>query len=48
VKLKILLVDDEEAILAQMRGAFASDYDVFTASIEAEAMRVYEKERPLW
>jgi two-component system NtrC family response regulator len=46
VKPKILLVDDEEAILEQMRWAFASDYDVFTASIEAEAMCIYEKERP--
>ncbi|MGH7793853.1 MAG: PEP-CTERM-box response regulator transcription factor [Candidatus Binatia bacterium] len=46
MKPKILLVDDEEAILKQMRWALASDYAVFTASVEAEAMNIYEKERP--
>ena len=43
---KILLVDDEENILKQMRWALESDYEVFTSSIEGEAMSLFEKERP--
>jgi two-component system, NtrC family, response regulator len=46
VKPKILLVDDEENILKQMRWALESDYDVFTISDEGEAMSTFEKEKP--
>ena len=46
VKPKILLVDDEENILKQMRWALESDYDVFTTSVEGEAMNIFEKEKP--
>jgi two-component system NtrC family response regulator len=46
VKPKILLVDDEENILKQMRWALEADYDVFTTSVEGEAMSIFEKEKP--
>jgi len=46
VKPKLLLVDDEENILKQMRWALESDYDVFTTSVEGEAMSIFEKEKP--
>jgi two-component system NtrC family response regulator len=46
VKPKILLVDDEENILKQMHWALESDYDVFTASVEGDAMSIFEKEKP--
>jgi two-component system, NtrC family, response regulator len=46
VKSKILLVDDEENILKQMRWALEADYDVFTTSMEGEAMSIFERERP--
>ena len=40
---KILLVDDEENILKQMRWALEPDYDVFTSSIEGEALTLFER-----
>jgi two-component system, NtrC family, response regulator len=46
VKPKILLVDDDENILKQMRWALEPDYDVFTISDEGEAMSAFEKEKP--
>jgi two-component system NtrC family response regulator len=46
VKPKILLVDDEENILKQMRWAFEPDYDVFATSDEGEAISIFEKEKP--
>jgi two-component system, NtrC family, response regulator len=46
VKPKILLVDDDENILKQMRWALEPDYDVFTISDEGEAMSTFEKEKP--
>ena len=46
MKPKILLVDDEENILKQMRWALESDYDVFTTSAEGEAMTIFEREKP--
>jgi two-component system, NtrC family, response regulator len=46
VKPKLLLVDDEENILKQMRWALESDYDVFTASAEGDAMSIFEREKP--
>ena len=41
----ILLVDDEENILEQMRSALEAEYDVFTASSESEAVTTFERER---
>jgi DNA-binding NtrC family response regulator len=46
VKPKILLVDDDEAILEQLRWALAFDYNVFTAALAADAIGIYEKEHP--
>ena len=43
---KILLVDDEELILKQMRIAFETDYDVLTSSSEGDALATFERERP--
>jgi two-component system NtrC family response regulator len=43
---KILLVDDEENILKQMRWALDPDYDVFTTSDEGDAMSIFEREKP--
>ena len=43
---KILLVDDEENILKQMRWALESDYQVFTSGVEGEALSLFEKEKP--
>ena len=43
---KLLLVDDEENILKQMRYALEADYQVFTSSIEGEALSIFEKEKP--
>ena len=39
-------MDDEEAILQQMRVAFEADYDVLTSSSEKEALETFERERP--
>ena len=46
MKPKILLVDDEENILKQMRWALDADYDVYATSAEGEAMSIFEKEKP--
>ncbi len=46
MKSKILLVDDEENILKQMRWALEPDYDVFTTSTEGEAIGIFESEKP--
>ena len=46
VKPKILLVDDEENILKQMRWALEPDYEVLTTSNEGEALALFETERP--
>jgi two-component system NtrC family response regulator len=43
---KILLVDDEENILKQMRWALEPDYQVLTSSIESEALSLFETEKP--
>jgi two-component system, NtrC family, response regulator len=45
VKAKVLLVDDEEKIVEQMRSALEAAYDVFTASNETEAMTIFEREK---
>jgi two-component system, NtrC family, response regulator len=43
---KILLVDDEENVLKQMRWALEPDYEVLTASNEAEAIALFQQESP--
>jgi two-component system, NtrC family, response regulator len=45
VKTKLLLVDDEEPVLRQMRCALETDYEVFVASNEIDAMAIFERER---
>ena len=45
MKPKVLLVDDEENILEQMRSALEAEYEVFTASNESEALKTFERER---
>jgi two-component system NtrC family response regulator len=46
MKSKILLVDDEEHILKQMRWALDADYNVFTTSEEGDAMSIFDREKP--
>lgn len=46
MKPKILMVDDEEAILKQMRWALESEYEVFTASNERDAIAQFSSEQP--
>jgi len=46
VKSRILLVDDEESLLKQMRWALDADYEILTASTEAEAVAMFESEHP--
>jgi two-component system NtrC family response regulator len=46
VKPKILIVDDEENILKQMRWALESDYEVLTATQENEANELFAREMP--
>ncbi len=45
MKAKILLVDDEENILKEMRSVLEAEYDVFTASNESDAITKFERER---
>ena len=45
MKAKVLLVDDEENIVEQMRLALETEYDVFTASSETEAITTFEREK---
>ena len=44
--LKLLLVDDDENMLKQLRWALESDYQVLTSSMEGEALSLFEKEKP--
>jgi two-component system NtrC family response regulator len=46
VKPKILLVEDDENVLEQMRWALDPDYQVFTATNGAEALATFEHEKP--
>jgi DNA-binding NtrC family response regulator len=46
VKAKILLVDDEENVLTQMRLVFAADYQTLTSSTEEEAIQVFSHNKP--
>jgi two-component system NtrC family response regulator len=45
VKAKILLVDDEEYVLKEMREALEAEYEVFAASSESEGLTTFERER---
>jgi two-component system NtrC family response regulator len=45
VRAKILLVDDEESILKQMRWALEADYEIFTATTESDALNLFEREK---
>jgi len=45
VRPKILLVDDEEKLVTQMRLALEAEYDIFTACDESEALKTFERER---
>ncbi|MBI2877338.1 MAG: PEP-CTERM-box response regulator transcription factor [Candidatus Tectomicrobia bacterium] len=45
-KPKILIVDDDEEILRQMRWALKEEHEVFLASDRTEALRVFRQERP--
>ena len=46
MKPKILIIDDEENILKQMRWAFEPDYEVSVASQEAEARKIFAIKSP--
>ena len=46
MKPKILLVDDEEQILSQMRWVFQTDYEILTANSEAEALIAFASHQP--
>lgn len=46
MKSKILLVDDEENVLAQMRLIFEPDYEALTSSNEEEAIQVFRDKKP--
>ena len=46
MKPKLLLVDDEEYILRQMRWSMEANYEIFTAANEAVAIKLFEREHP--
>jgi DNA-binding NtrC family response regulator len=46
VKPKILLVDDEDQLLAQMRWVLDADYEIFTATNENDALFIFRIEQP--
>ena len=46
MKSKILLVDDEENVLTQMRLIFEPDYEALTSSNEEEAIQVFRDKKP--
>lgn len=46
MKPKILLVDDEDQILAHMRWVLDSDYEIFTANNETDAFNLFAAHRP--
>lgn len=45
MKAKVLVVDDDENILEQMRSALEAEYEVFTAPNKSEALTTFERER---
>ena len=46
MKPKILLVDDQEQLLAQMRWVLDADFEILTATNEGEALETFMTERP--
>jgi len=46
VKSRILLIDDEDYLLKQMRWALEADYEVLTASNENDAITTFENQSP--
>ncbi|HEY7166869.1 MAG TPA: PEP-CTERM-box response regulator transcription factor [Candidatus Binatia bacterium] len=46
MKSRILLVDDEDNLLKQMRWALDADYDILTASNENDAIKAFQTEHP--
>ena len=42
---KLLIVDDDEQILAQLKWALAEDYQVFTASDRVSALEIFRREQ---
>ena len=46
MKPKILLVDDEDQLLAQMRWVLDADYEILTATNERDALNAFAAERP--
>lgn len=46
MKPKILLVDDEEQLLVQMRWVLDADYEILTATNERDALNAFVAERP--
>lgn len=43
---KLLIVDDEETVLSQMRWALATDYDVLSAGDRGSALQLFNTHRP--
>ena len=43
---KILIVDDEQSILSQLKWGLSEEYEVFTAADPEEALRLLREERP--
>jgi DNA-binding NtrC family response regulator len=46
VKPRILIVDEEEDVLAQIRPALEFDYEIFTATKEEEARQIFADKKP--
>ena len=46
MKPKILLVDDQEQLLAQMRWVLDTDFEILTATNERKALDTFMTERP--
>jgi DNA-binding NtrC family response regulator len=46
VKPRILIVDEEEDVLAQMRPALEFDYEILTATKEEEARQIFANKKP--
>lgn len=45
-KRKLLIVEDDEAILTQMKWALVQDYDIYLAGDRESAIRIFKKEKP--
>ena len=45
-KPKLLVVEDDDTILTQMKWALMEDYEVFVAQDRPSALEIYRQERP--